>query len=64
MKKSTADLLAYEFAKANYGITGLNFHTDNAKIIADFIVALSTEFQDKLGEPNLDVVKRFESLSS
>lgn len=64
MKKSTADLLAYEFAKANYSQTGLNFHPDNAKDITDFIVALSAEFQEKLGEPSIDIVKRFESLTS
>ncbi len=50
MKKSTADFLAYEFAKAHYDKAGLNFHKSNAKAIGEFIAALSSEFQEKLDD--------------
>ncbi|OOF53588.1 hypothetical protein [Rodentibacter genomosp. 2] len=63
MKKSTADMLAYEFAKANYDQAGLNFHINNAKTIANFIAALSAEFQDKLVDFDNDTVERFKNLS-
>ncbi|MGC7561287.1 hypothetical protein [Pasteurella sp. PK-2025] len=63
MKKSTADFLAYEFAKAHYDKAGLNFHENNAKTIGDFIVALSSEFQEKLDDFDSDTVERFKNLS-
>ncbi|MDD0824622.1 hypothetical protein PTQ27_09145 [Mannheimia sp. AT1] len=63
MKKSTADLLAYDMAKSRFSQSEYNLNEYSARDVARFIKVLSSEFQEHLDDINSDELERFTGLS-